>query len=478
MAQQAANESPAEPVKWEVVAKQNIRFRGLIRRIKLKNPSQRVLGLKVRTRGRRMTFSSIKVRFQDGKTHHARRRIRLRSGEVSSAFAVSQKGRLVDEIILIPDVSAPRRRAIGVEILAHLALEPTQREAVTAEAKEVPQQPEAKPVDVQATSRVANQVTDKESAAPLREVEEAAKPSLEPSDTTQKVMPAKKASASANPAAKPIVKDVTTAPVNRLAATSTDVGLPSQRPKVDSGEEPKPPPKIDLGTATKGGELLLAAGNVSRQGDPTSFEIQSRPNRFARIRLHLAAQNLRVDKVIVHYDGGTRHTEAFDVVLQRNTHSRWMTINSKLAIVKVTVHPETSQPGKGVARIEVLAEPIVDALLPAEAAKNEADGWLLIAAQSGRVIKSFDGQMPVARTRGGFSQLRIVRIGRLPRPTRMALQVSDAGAEAVELPLSKSDMLELSQTQRGPIDRVRLRFPGRTINRVSSTGIFQLWARY
>ena len=66
-----------------------------------------------------MIFTSSKVRFCNGHLHNERRLIRLKSGEASGAFAVA-KARLVDEIILIPDVSAPRRRANGFEILALL----------------------------------------------------------------------------------------------------------------------------------------------------------------------------------------------------------------------------------------------------------------------------------------------------------------------------------------------------------------------
>ncbi len=477
MAQQASNESPAKLSNWEVVAKQNIRFRGLIRRIKLKDPSQRVLGLKVRTRGRRMTFSSIKVRFKDGKTHHARRRIRLRSGEASSAFAVSEKGQLVDEIILIPDVSAPRRRTIGVEILAQLAPEPTTPNAVTAEKKEEPKQQAAKTIEAPAAG-AANQPTDQESASSTRKSEDAGQTTPKPVDRTQKAKPAKKTPAPEKSTANQIVKDVTTAPVNRLAATATDVDLPSQRPKADNKAEDKPPPKISLGTATKGGALLLAAGSVSQQVTSTNFPIQTYPNRFERIRLHLAAQNLRVDKVVVQYEDGSTHKESFDVVLQRNTYSRWISVDPKLAIVQVTIEPVTSSPGKGVGRVELLGEPVADALLPAETAKTKGDGWVLLAAQSGRVIKSFDGQMPVAQNRGGFSKLRLARVGRLPRPSRMAMRVSNLSGNDAELPISKSGMLELSETQRGPIEHIRLRFSGRAINQVSNTGIYQLWAKY
>ena len=117
-----AQEQATTPTQsgWKVIAKKSIRFCGLIQRIDLKQLGQPVRGLKIRTRGRRMTFSSIKVRFRNGRIHNERRRIRLKSGEASGAIATGAKARLVDEVILIPDVSAPRRRAIGVEILALL----------------------------------------------------------------------------------------------------------------------------------------------------------------------------------------------------------------------------------------------------------------------------------------------------------------------------------------------------------------------
>ncbi|MEM6496357.1 MAG: hypothetical protein AAF709_06495, partial [Pseudomonadota bacterium] len=379
-----------------------------------------------------------------------------------------------DEIILIPDVSAPRRRTIGVEILAQLDRVLSTPAAISAKDKKVPQEQLANSTDTQGNNRFA----DQEGVSPTRQAEQSGQLDRKPLDRRQKSRAAKKVPALAKPGTKKVVTDVTTTSVNRLAATSTVVDLPSQRPAVDSKEEQKAPAKISLGKATGGGELLLSAGAISQRESSTSFAIQTHPKRFERIRMHLAAQNLRVDKLVVYYDDGSRHKESFDVVLQRNTYSRWIPVDPKLAIVKVAVHPVTVTSGKAVARIEVLGEPTLDALLPGAAARSENDGWLLIAAQSGRGIRDFNGQVPVSRNRGGFSKLRLARTGRLPRPAQLALQISDAGSETAELTISKSDIIALPPTQRGPIESVKLSLPASALNRLSNTGIYQLWAKY
>ena len=121
LANPTAEQEPAtKPIQsgWKIIAKKSIRLRGLIQRIDLKKLEQPVRGLKVRTRGRQVIFTSSKVRFHNGLLHKERRLIRLKSGEASGAFATVAKARLVDEVILIPDVSAPRRRANGFEKLA------------------------------------------------------------------------------------------------------------------------------------------------------------------------------------------------------------------------------------------------------------------------------------------------------------------------------------------------------------------------
>ena len=485
VAQETSAEPPKTTADWKIIAKQSITFRGLIRRMSLASTSQPVLGLKVRTRGRRMTFSSIKVRYRNGKTHQARRRIRLKSGELSSAFAESKRGRLIDEVILIPDVSAPRRRAISVEILALMA--PVAK-AAEAKATATISSPSDNPTTNNIAKRTAASPTTDgttaiEAASQTEQRSDAQEPApqleAEKQKEKEKVAVTAKPAVSAQSKQRDAVSTITTTPLNRLASTTKDVDLPSPRPKTESEEKTDAPAKINLGNPTRGGALLLGAGSLSSGDEQESFKIEVRPNRFRRLRMHLTGRDVRIAHVTLHYVGGSIQKEPFGVTLMRNTTSRWIVLDPANPLAKVVVQKVESDTSRGVSRVEILGEPVMDALLPETANSTGNNGWLLVAAQSGRALRSHDGHMPVAANRGGFAKLRLARIGRIPMPNRMLLQSGEDGTEVITLQLkNRSNEFDLSASQRVPIESVQLRFSARAINQLPSSGIFQLWAKY
>lgn len=87
--------------------------------------------------------------------------------------------------------------------------------------------------------------------------------------------------------------------------------------------------------------------------------------------------------------------------------------------------------------------------------------------------------MPVAANRGGFRQLRLKRLGRLPRPSALIFRPNSEGGETVSLQTGRTDEdLDLPTSQRFPIDGIELRFSARAIEQLPASGIYQIWAKY
>ena len=444
---------------WKVIAKKSIRFRGLIQRISLADFAKPIRALKVRTRGRRMTFSSVKVRFRDGKEHHERRRIRLQSGESSSAFAASNQARRVDEVILIPDVSAPRRRVIGVEILGLLEAETETQSKGTSTTGIENTSPEKKRIDTQADAK-RNPNSPKAATDPL-------------ATSTNK-------SGSVDDKPKnPKSTAVSTATLNRLSATNKGIALPSSKPKAKVETSDSLRTSIVLGSPTRGGELLLDQRSISADSNVITFDLNKKPNRLARLRFYLSGSNIRINKVVTIYEDNTQQQEAFDVVQRRNTMSRWLSIDIKNSIARIELHSERRGSQTSNARVELLGEPVLASQLPEFERTSANDGWFLIAAQTGRAIRGYDGHMTVAANRGGFSKLRLVRIGRSPLPRSMMLSSPSTDQTKISLSAAQSSSeFSLSAQQRSPIEQLQLNFSSRALDRISNTDVFQIWARF
>ncbi len=477
----AAQESAPKATQsnWQAIAKQSIVFRGLIRRINLATKTDPVLGLKIRTRGRRMTFSSIEVRYRDGKIQRVRRRIRLDSGEFSAVFAESSEGRFIDEVVLIPDVSAPRRRAINVEIHALIAIEkPAKTNALASQS--TTQSPRESTKELSVTSRTTNDPASQKTPAGTTQ-QKSVEPALPQQGRMRRSENGVAAASAPSSAAKPRDSDptTTTAARNTLASTTNTIDLPSPRPKSEPSPQPVDPPTVRLGQPTTGGNVLIGLGALSPSDSPMRFEIKAEPRRFRRLHLHISARDVRIDHLVLQYTDGSLRKEPFDVVLLRNTRSRWISADATKLLKEVIIHSVASDTSKGAARVELLAKPAAEALLPDAVQSTNSDGWVLIAAQSGRVLRNSEGRMPVAANRGGFRQLRLKRLGRLPRPSALILRPNSEGGETVSLQTGRTDKdLDLPTSQRLPIADVSLRLSARAIQQLPASGIYQIWAKY
>ena len=415
-----AQEQATTPTQsgWKVIAKKSIRFCGLIQRIDLKQLGQPVRGLKIRTRGRRMTFSSIKVRFRNGRIHNERRRIRLKSGEASGAIATVAKARIVDEVILIPDVSAPRRRAIGVEILALLGPDNSPKNENASKS-------------IEATAAAENGgVIERDSKSQRGNVES--------SVTEQKTNQSVQATSANNTRQDQKTRSLTSTALNRLSAASTEVDLPSAKPKPQIKSQAPKPKTVQLGSPTQGGELLLGQKTISQDNNIAVFDLAGKPSRLSRVRLHLTGNNVRIKQLVVFFKDDTQRQEAFDVVQRRNTMSRWVELDTKKSIARLELHSDEtgSQPNR--ASVELLGEPVLASQLPDFERTEASEAWFLIAAQSGRMIRSFDGHFPVAPNRGGFAKLKLVRIGRSPLPRKMIVRTNSTHVPKISLSAAQS----------------------------------------
>ena len=405
--------------QWRVIAKKSVVFRGLIQRIDLEAANSFVRGVRVRTRGRRMIFSSLGIRYADGREHRERRRIRLDSGQASKPINLDGDGRFVDEIILIPDASAPRRRAFVVEILGLQKPEDQNRSSFDR----------AEPAVVESGRKL-------EDAASAGEVA----PEL----------PVK---------------------ANRpLPAASVEFEAPL-----------RPKPTIVLGKPSKGGDVLIVAANLRRPSDGiTRIGLPERQARFAKLRIGLSGSDVFVERVVIIYDDDSRSKESLGVLIQRNTRSRWLELDDRRFIVGLEIQQRADSNRFGSARVEVLGRLANDWLSPDAAGNEDGDGWRLIAAQSGRALGLAAGVMSVASNRGGLRQLRVLQDGRMILPQKLFVRYATGIEKAVVLPQPGRKAVAataIDLADRAPIDGLRATFRVGRGARLDPSARIEVWAR-
>ncbi len=430
---------------WRQIAAGDFVFRGQIQRIDLTRPLRFVRGLKIRTRGRRMTFSSVRVVYGDGQTQPVRRRIRLLSGQTSAVIDVPAPGKFVKQIVLVPDISAPRRHRIRVEILGLQDDDDMQRRPGDA--------------DVSNTSG---------ELAPI---------------------PARKTDAKAQQAAA--TKDANARSLdhetdNRRAGEPDEPGKHGTRRRIantaTAANEAKHLSAVVLGQPTNGATVLIGALPIEAQATQSQIVFDKPLAKFAQLRLRPTGANLFLENVAITYDDETRASARFGVSLFRNTTSRRIAIDPKRFVRSVLFNhrPVDGIRRRGI-RIQLYATLADHWLLPTSEGARLNDGWLLLAAREGQYLARSGGRLPVARNRGGFGELRVTGASGAMKRAKLNIRFAgrpNGGMVQRVAGTTKGWHSTVELAQRAPIAGLEFELGRRALQSLPATARVAVWVRF
>ncbi len=511
----APGAAAADNATWRVIGKQGFVFRGHIKRVQLGQTKSFVHGLKVRTFGRRMTFSSLEIIYAGGEKQRVRRRVRLNNGEESRVIDVPEGGRFVDEVVLIPDVSAPRRNLIQVEILGlqsdvdaqRVRGQPEataqEREATRSETAKsqvvVPARPAAatdkaaenknadiadRSVATAPPSKAANGGRERAGTALEVANQDARVPALAEADATSRKAGQTASSTLEN---EPGAGSVTQEPSERVPEgqrpDTSDIANLDTQPN-QATQQAAPPSKVQTGPPTKGGSLLVAATRLRPQEPQSVVDLGPSAAALDKFAFRISGGSFFVEDVKIHYDEGVAGAVRFGTQLFRNTRSRWIPADPKRIVRKIVIrHRSIDQTRRSVPRVEVLAHVGDRWLAPDGGAHRLSRGdWILLAARSINDLQHNRGWLPAARNRGGFRKMRAISTaGRLAERT---LTVVFADGKKQELPAPTRQRAsrdhptgrELNNT--APIERLKIAVSERTLSRLSGNARFEVWVKF
>lgn len=449
-----------EEATWRVIASDSFIFRGRIQTMDLGTAQSFVRGLKVRTHGPRMTFSSLRVRYAGGRPQPVRRRIRLGSGEESQQIPVPEDGKFVDEIVLIPDVSAPRRARIRVEILG------LQTETDARRIRGAPPPPVSTGDDDAQSEKKSDKKSGKPATAdgPTADAADRETADARPDDRTETAA----ATAGSGPAR------------DNPAAMRMD---PEQKPEAPPA--PSPAERTALGTPpTKGGGLLLASSRLSRDGNAAGISLDDRAGQFRSLALRLSGSNVFIEAVTVRYRDGSQSRARFGTMLFRNTRSRWFSTEpDRLAdALEIAYRPVDGDSGAN-ARIDVLGHVADDWLAPnGRARRLDPQGWMLIAAGSSGQLRRAGGRLPAARNRGGYGALRVVAGDRVLQNASLIVAFADGDERRLEPGSTRrgadAQAEGIAIGHAAPIEHLQLAVSDAAWRRLGDGQSYEVWVRF
>lgn len=268
-----------------------------------------------------------------------------------------------------------------------------------------------------------------------------------------------------------------------LWGLQTREGRYAERPKKIM-PVPPPPPRVGQAEVGTDGSVLIAVKTLGREVSSETISVADKIGKFKRLRVAVREAPIQIEKLSVHFAGGTKDEFVVNGTMKQNSGSPWFDIDASKFIKDVTLTLR-EKTGLSAPPVIELQGQLADGWLSANGeGKSFNDGWVLLGAQSAGFIGFDNDTIPVANDDAGYEKLRVNVLGRSVTLNQIRIVYAD-GEEDIVPVRSRIDDGDVF----GPIDlrgqdqkirEIRARYRSRVIDKITGmkeAALVQVWAK-
>lgn len=239
------------------------------------------------------------------------------------------------------------------------------------------------------------------------------------------------------------------------------------------------------GQQTAGGDVLLGAQYVGFLTDRDIIGVGNEIGKFAKIRLRVLGNDIRIKALKVVYNNGESDTLAINADVPRNSRTGWIALRGDRFINEIQLVYRSRPNFNGRARIEIFGRYAPGWLGSNGEGSKYNHGWLLLGAQSASFVGVDKDIIPIARDEGGFRRLRVTVRDRAITLKEIKVIYGDGSDETIPI-RTRIDRggtfgpIDLKGHHRQPIDRIEARYRSRVSGssaRGEGSAIVEIWGK-